>query len=54
MSRQEEPISKTEYQANLWDEQFEADVKAGKLNRLAREAEKDFDDGKCTPLTQNT
>ena len=40
----------SEFQAKLWDEQLEADVKAGKLERLAREAKKDFAGGKCTPL----
>jgi hypothetical protein len=39
-----------EFQAKLWDEQIEADIRAGKLDRLAREAKQDFADGKCTPL----
>jgi hypothetical protein len=40
----------SEFQAKLWDEQLEADVKAGKLDCLTREAKKDFADGKCNPL----
>ncbi len=39
-----------EFHAEAWDEQIEADAKSGKLDRLAREAERDFSDGKCTPL----
>ncbi|MBZ5513832.1 MAG: hypothetical protein LAN62_03120 [Acidobacteriia bacterium] len=39
-----------EFQAGAWDQQLEADVKAGKLDRLARQAKKDFDSGNCTPL----
>lgn len=39
-----------EFQAGVWDQQLEADIKAGKLDRLAREAEEDLASGKCTPL----
>ena len=39
-----------EFQAEVWDQQLEADIKAGKLDRLAREAKEDFASGKCTPL----
>lgn len=39
-----------EFQAKVWDQQLEADVKAGKLDALAREATEDFAAGKCTPL----
>ncbi len=39
-----------EFQAKLWDQQIEADIRAGKLDRLARQAKQDFADGKCTPL----
>ena len=39
-----------ELQAKVWDQQLEADVKAGKLDRLARQAKEDFAGGKCTPL----
>ena len=33
-----------------WDREFEADVKAGKLDTLGKEADKDFDAGRCKPL----
>jgi hypothetical protein len=39
-----------EFHSGVWDQQLEADIKAGKLDRLAREAEEDFTSGKCTPL----
>jgi hypothetical protein len=39
-----------EFQAGVWDQQLETDIKAGKLDRLAREAKEDFASGKCTPL----
>ena len=39
-----------EFQARAWDQQLEADVKAGKLDQLARQAKEDFAAGKCTPL----
>ena len=39
-----------EFQAGVWDQQLEADVKGGKLDRLARQAREDFASGKCTPL----
>ncbi len=39
-----------EFQAEVWDRQLEADVKAGKLDRLGHEAKEDLTAGKCTPL----
>jgi hypothetical protein len=39
-----------EFQATAWDEQLEADTKAGKLDQLVREAKGDFARGKCKPL----
>jgi len=33
-----------------WDREFEADVKAGKLDALGQEADKDFEAGRCKPL----
>ena len=39
-----------EFHSGVWDQQLEADIKAGKLDRLARQAKKDFASGKCTPL----
>lgn len=38
------------HQAAVWDEQLENDVRAGKLERLALQAQEDFKSGKCTPL----
>ena len=35
---------------NSWDREFEADVKAGKLDALGQEADKDFEAGRCKPL----
>lgn len=39
-----------EYLAERWEEQFEADVKAGKLDHLAEKADADFEAGRCTGL----
>jgi hypothetical protein len=39
-----------EFVAEAWDREFEADVKAGKLDTLGREADKDFEAGRCKPL----
>jgi alkylhydroperoxidase family enzyme len=39
-----------EFDAAAWDQQFEADVAAGKLDALAKEAIKEFHDGHCTDL----
>lgn len=39
-----------EYVATQWDREFEADVKAGRLNRAGKQAERDFEEGRCTPL----
>ena len=33
-----------------WDRQFEADVKAGRLDRAGARADRDFDEGRCTPF----
>jgi hypothetical protein len=37
-----------EFDAEAWDHQFEADVKAGKLDALAEAARKDHKEGKST------
>jgi len=37
-------------EAEVWDKQFEADVKAGKLERFAQEALADFRAGKCEEI----
>ena len=39
-----------EYRADLWDQQIEADAEAGRLDHLADQALRDFDQGLCTPL----
>ncbi len=39
-----------EFQAEAWDQQLEEDVKMGKLNKLAEEAEKEFRAGRCKEL----
>lgn len=39
-----------EFDAKVWDEQFEEDVAAGRLDRLAEEALKDLREGRCTDL----
>jgi hypothetical protein len=39
-----------EFVAEAWDKQMEADVDAGKLDSLARQADAQFEAGRCTPL----
>ena len=39
-----------EFQAQVWDEQLEQDVKAGRLDAMLKEAERDFEQGQCEPL----
>ncbi len=39
-----------EAEAEVWDKQFEEDVKAGKLDRFAEEALADFRAGKCEEI----
>ena len=39
-----------EFDAEQWDRQFEQDVAAGRLDKLADQALKDLHDGKCTDL----
>jgi hypothetical protein len=38
------------YDAATWDQQFERDVAAGRLDRLAREALRDLRGGRCSDL----
>ena len=38
------------FDAAQWDNQFEDDVKSGKLDRVAEKAIKDFGKGKARPL----
>jgi hypothetical protein len=39
-----------EFDAEAWDRQFEEDVAAGRLDRLAQEALRDLQEGRCTNL----
>ncbi len=39
-----------EFDAGLWDQQFEDDVAQGRLDRLADEALRDLQSGRCTDL----
>ncbi|ARV61169.1 hypothetical protein BZZ01_23415 [Nostocales cyanobacterium HT-58-2] len=39
-----------EFDAAVWDKQFEADVAAGRLNTLAQKALQDLREGRCTDL----
>ncbi len=39
-----------EFQAQAWDEHLERDVKTGRLDALLKEAEDDFEQGRCEPL----
>jgi hypothetical protein len=39
-----------EFDAAAWDEQFNKDVEAGRLDTLAEEALEDLDRGRCTDL----
>ena len=39
-----------EFDAEVWDGQFEEDAKSGKLDRLANRAIADFRAGKCKQL----
>jgi hypothetical protein len=39
-----------EFDAEAWDKQFERDVAAGRLDKLADEALNDLREGRCTNL----
>jgi len=39
-----------EFDAAVWDQQFEEDVAAGRLDQLAEEALRDLREGRCTDL----
>ena len=39
-----------EFDANAWDQQFEEDVRSGKLDALGKEALEDLGAGCCTDL----
>ena len=40
----------TEFDSGTWDQQFEEDAAAGRLDHLADEAIRDFREGRCTDL----
>jgi hypothetical protein len=39
-----------EFDAKLWDQEFEQDVVTGRLEALAEEALRDLREGRCTDL----
>ena len=39
-----------EFDAKVWDQEFEGDVTAGRLEALAEEALRDLREGRCTDL----
>ncbi len=39
-----------EFDAEVWDKQFENDVKSGKLDKLTQQAISDYKAGKCKEL----
>jgi hypothetical protein len=39
-----------EFRADQWDRQIEEDIKAGRLDALGKQADSDFEAGRCTPL----
>jgi hypothetical protein len=39
-----------EYKADAWDRQIEADILAGRLDKAGKQADEDFEAGRCTPL----
>ena len=39
-----------DYLAEKWEQRFEADVQAGKLDKLGKAADRAFEQGRCRPL----
>ncbi len=39
-----------EFMADAWDRRIEADIQAGKLDEAGRQADADFEAGRCTRL----
>jgi hypothetical protein len=39
-----------EFRARAWDERIEQDLKSGRLDELIKEAEREFESGRCEPL----
>jgi len=40
-----------EFQAQAWDKQIEQDIRAGRLDALAEQANQEFEASRCRPLT---
>jgi hypothetical protein len=39
-----------EYRADRWDRQMEQDIQSGRLDAAGKQADADFEAGRCTPL----
>jgi hypothetical protein len=39
-----------DYLAEKWEQRFAADAQAGKLDKLGKAADREFEEGKCRPL----
>lgn len=39
-----------EFVSDAWDKQIEADIAAGRLDKAGKQADDDFESGRCTPL----
>jgi hypothetical protein len=39
-----------EFEADQWDRQIEADIAAGRLDAAGKQADEDFEAGRCRPL----
>ena len=39
-----------EYLADAWDRRIEEDIRAGRLDKAGRQADADFEAGRCNPL----
>ena len=39
-----------EYLADAWDRRIETDIRAGRLDEAGRQADADFEAGRCKPL----
>ncbi len=39
-----------DYTQQMWDEELKRDIEEGKLNKLAKQALKDYEEGKCKEL----
>ena len=39
-----------EFEADQWDRQIEADIAAGRLDAAGKQADEDFEAGRCRPI----